>query len=156
MTYKYLCTTDISFCNCLLPILVMLRGGKPCFFTLQKRNRKATIRLIIVPIYLCVLLSVLQRVINNLLDKPKYKCGCRCVDLNGTGPCQNVCGIQYSTLDQAGSCPIPNPPEWPTLLQVPRPEYRAIEDSSESCRQSQSCLATIPFTGANETLSTSK
>ncbi|XP_020158122.1 ABC transporter A family member 8 isoform X2 [Aegilops tauschii subsp. strangulata] len=120
----------------------------------QKRNRKATIRLIIVPIYLCVLLSVLQRVINNLLDKPKYKCGCMCVDVNGTGPCQNVCGIQYSTLDQAGSCPIPNPPEWPALLQVPRPEYRAIQDSSESCRKSQSCPAAIPFTGANETLST--
>ncbi|KAI4971727.1 hypothetical protein ZWY2020_002641 [Hordeum vulgare] len=120
----------------------------------QKRNRKATIRLIIVPIYLCVLLSVLQRVINNLLDKPKYKCGCMCVDVNGTGPCQNVCGIQYSTLDQAGSCPIPNPSEWPALLQVPGPEYRAIQDSSESCRKSQSCPATIPFTGANETLST--
>uniref|UniRef100_R7W8J3 ABC transporter A family member 8 n=1 Tax=Aegilops tauschii TaxID=37682 RepID=R7W8J3_AEGTA len=97
---------------------------------------------------------VLQRVINNLLDKPKYKCGCMCVDVNGTGPCQNVCGIQYSTLDQAGSCPIPNPPEWPALLQVPRPEYRAIQDSSESCRKSQSCPAAIPFTGANETLST--
>ncbi|KAM3191966.1 hypothetical protein ACQJBY_069292 [Aegilops geniculata] len=120
----------------------------------QKRNRKATIRLIIVPIYLCVLLSVLQRVINNSLDKPKYKCGCMCVDVNGTGPCQNVCGIQYSTLDQADSCPIPNPPEWPALLQVPRPEYRAIQDSSESCRKSQSCPAAIPFTGANETLST--
>ncbi|VAI89555.1 hypothetical protein VPH35_130305 [Triticum aestivum] len=120
----------------------------------QKRNRKATIRLIIVPIYLCVLLSVLQRVINNLLDKPKYKCGCMCVDVNGTGPCQNVCGIQYSTLDQAGSCPIPNPPEWPALLQVPHLEYRATQDSSESCRKSQSCPAAIPFTGANETLST--
>ncbi|VAI77752.1 unnamed protein product [Triticum turgidum subsp. durum] len=117
-------------------------------------NRKETIRLIIVPIYLCVLLSVLQRVINNLLDKPKYKCGCMCVDVNGTGPCQNVCGIQYSTLDQAGSCPIPNPPEWPALLQVPRPEYRTIQDSSESCRKSQSCPAAIPFTGVNETLST--
>ncbi|KAM3191967.1 hypothetical protein ACQJBY_069292 [Aegilops geniculata] len=122
--------------------------------TCKKRNRKATIRLIIVPIYLCVLLSVLQRVINNSLDKPKYKCGCMCVDVNGTGPCQNVCGIQYSTLDQADSCPIPNPPEWPALLQVPRPEYRAIQDSSESCRKSQSCPAAIPFTGANETLST--
>ncbi|KAK1611123.1 hypothetical protein QYE76_034796 [Lolium multiflorum] len=129
----------------------------------QKRNRKATIRLIIVPIYLCLLLSILQRVINNLLDKPKYKCGCKCVNVNGSVPCQNVCGIQYSTLDQAGSCPIPNPPEWPVLLQVPRPEYRAIQDSSKlftglpdgSCRKSQSCPASIPFTGTNESLSTS-
>jgi hypothetical protein len=74
-----------------------------------------------------------------------------------------VCGIQYSTLDQAGSCPIPNPPEWPALLQLPRPEYRAMQESSlytgfpdASCRKSQSCAATIPFTGANETLSNSK
>ncbi|KAL6603879.1 hypothetical protein ACP70R_044240 [Stipagrostis hirtigluma subsp. patula] len=127
----------------------------------QRRNRKGTIRLIIVPIYLCVILSVLQRVINNVLDKPKFKCGCKCVDVNSTGPCQNVCGIQYSTLDQAGSCPIPNPPEWPALLQVPRPEYRAVQDSSglftglpeASCRKSQSCAVSIPFTGVNETLS---
>jgi hypothetical protein len=127
---------------------------------LQKRNRKGTIRLIIVPIYLCLLLTILQRVINSVLDKPKFRCGCKCVDVNGTGSCQNVCGIQYSTLDQAGSCPIPNPPEWPALLQLPRPEYRAMQESSlyagfpdVSCRKSQSCAATIPFTGANETLS---
>ncbi|KAF2927371.1 hypothetical protein DAI22_06g200400 [Oryza sativa Japonica Group] len=126
----------------------------------QKRNRKGTIRLIIVPIYLCLLLTILQRVINSVLDKPKFRCGCKCVDVNGTGSCQNVCGIQYSTLDQAGSCPIPNPPEWPALLQLPRPEYRAMQESSlyagfpdVSCRKSQSCAATIPFTGANETLS---
>jgi hypothetical protein len=142
----------------------VLRGVKPCFIILQKRNRKATIRLIIVPIYLCLLLSILQRVINSLLDKPKYKCGCKCVNVNGSVPCQNVCGIQFSTLDQAGSCPIPNPPEWPALLQVPIPEYRAIQDSSKLftglpdavCRKSQSCPASIPFTGANESLSTSK
>ncbi|TVT96654.1 hypothetical protein EJB05_58124 [Eragrostis curvula] len=129
----------------------------------QKRNRKGTIRLIIVPIYLCVILSVIQRVINNELDKPKYRCGCKCVDVNGTGSCQNVCGIQYSTLDQAASCPIPNPPKWPALVQVPLPEYRAVQDSSglftglsdESCRKSQTCPASVPFTGANRTLSTS-
>ncbi|KAG8075414.1 hypothetical protein GUJ93_ZPchr0006g46042 [Zizania palustris] len=127
----------------------------------QKRNRKGTIRLIMAPIYFCVILTVLERVINNILDKPKYRCGCQCVDVNGTGSCQEVCGIQYSTLDQSDSCPIPNPPEWPALLQIPRPEYRAMQDSSHlftgfpdaSCRKSQSCPASIPFTGANETLS---
>ncbi|CAM0910189.1 unnamed protein product [Alopecurus aequalis] len=125
--------------------------------------RKATIRLIIVPIFFCIILSVLQRVISNLLDKPEFKCGCKCVNVKGSVPCQNVCGIQYSTLDQAGSCPIPNPPEWPALLQVPLPEYRAIQDSSKlfpglpdaSCRKSQSCPASIPFTGANKSLSSS-
>ncbi|XP_066370730.1 ABC transporter A family member 7-like [Miscanthus floridulus] len=129
----------------------------------QKRNRKGTIRLIIVPIYLCLIISVLQRVINNFLDKPKYRCGCKCIDVNGTGPCQNMCGIQYSTLDQAPSCPIPNPPKWPSLVQVPLPEYRAVQDSSglftgfpdESCRKTQSCAVSIPFAGANRTLSNS-
>ncbi|GJN38711.1 hypothetical protein PR202_gb27778 [Eleusine coracana subsp. coracana] len=129
----------------------------------QKRNRKGTVRLILVPVYLCVILSVIQRVINNELHKPKYRCGCKCVDVNGPGSCQNVCGIQYSTLDQATSCAIPNPPKWPALVQVPLPEYRAVQDSSslftglpdESCRESQTCPASIPFTGANRTLSTS-
>ena len=141
-----------------------LRGAGPCVITLQKRNRKETIRLIIVPIYLCLIISVLQRLINNLLDKPDFKCGCLCVDVNGTGPCQNVCGIQYSTPQQAGSCPIPNPPKWPALVQVPLPEYRAVQDSSSlltglpdaSCRKTQSCPASIPFTGANRTLANSK
>jgi hypothetical protein len=136
------------------------------FLSLQKRNRKGTIRLIIVPIYLCLIISVLQRVINSFLDKPKFRCGCKCIDdANGsTAPCQNVCGIQYSTLDQAPSCPIPNPPKWPALVQVPLPEYRAVQDSSglftgfpdASCRKTQSCPASIPFAGANTTLSNSK
>ncbi|WVZ79607.1 hypothetical protein U9M48_027169 [Paspalum notatum var. saurae] len=71
--------------------------------------------------------------------------------------------FQYSTLDQAPSCPIPNPPEWPALVQVPLPGYRAVQDSSSlftglpdaSCRKTQSCPASVPFTGANRTLSNS-
>ncbi|OEL30253.1 ABC transporter A family member 8 [Dichanthelium oligosanthes] len=129
----------------------------------QKRNRRGTIRLIIVPILLCVIISILQRIINNFLDKPEFKCGCKCVDVNGIGPCQNVCGIQFSTPQQARSCPLPNPPKWPALVQVPRPEFRAVQDSSSlftglpdaSCRKTQSCPASIPFTGANRTLSNS-
>lgn len=113
------------------------------------------------PIYLCVLLAVLQTTINKQLNKPKYRCGCKCVDANGDGSCQNVCGIQYSTPDQADSCAIPSPPEWPALLQVPRPEYRAARAASgdprdlpnESCREARSCPASILFTGKNESLS---
>jgi hypothetical protein len=158
---------SISFCSCILLPTCLCEAKKvsnPCFIILQKRNGKATIRLILIPIFLCLLLSVLQRVINNLLDQPRFRCGCKCVDANGTGACQNVCGILYSTVDQARSCPIQNPTEWPALLQLPRPEYRAVHDPSSvftglpdaSCRKSESCPAIVPFTGANETVSNGK
>ena len=98
-------------------------------------------------------------VINNELNKAKYRCGC--AQVNGT----TVCGIQYSTLDQAVSCPIPSPPKWPALIQVPAPQYRASRTDfipfsdlpSESCKQTGSCPVTTLVTGNNQTfgLSTS-
>ncbi|XP_074285015.1 ABC transporter A family member 7-like [Silene latifolia] len=119
----------------------------------QKRNKRSNVCLIIFPVMLCVLLSVLQRVINNELGKEKYRCGC--AQVNGT----RVCGVQYSTLDQAISCPIPSPPKWPPLLQVPAPEFRATETDfntfpnlpNESCRRTGSCPVTILTTGKNLT-----
>lgn len=115
------------------------------------------------PIILCVLLVLIQSLINNELHKSKYKCGCTCVDKNGNGSCETVCGIQYSTLDQVDSCSVPSPFEWPVLLQVPRPEYRAVQNSfdtfaglpEKSCRDSESCPATVLFTGGNESLANS-
>ncbi|KAL6973345.1 Phospholipid-transporting ATPase abca7, variant 2 [Sarracenia purpurea var. burkii] len=97
------------------------------------------------------------------MDKPENKCGCICVDRNGNGKCDNgekVCGIEYSTLDQANSCPIPSPPEWPPLLQIPGPKYRATQTDfslftdlpEELCRNTGSCPATILFTGNNQSL----
>ncbi|KAH7857513.1 hypothetical protein Vadar_013552 [Vaccinium darrowii] len=119
--------------------------------TFQKRNRRANIRLILFPFLLCLLLVLIQNLINHLLDDAKYKCGCNS---------ENVCGIQYSTLDQASSCPIPSPPEWPPLLQIPAPEYRAVRTDfvsftdlpDQSCRNTGTCPATILFTGNNQTL----
>jgi hypothetical protein len=115
------------------------------------------------PVLICVLLLLLQTVINNELDKPKYRCGCKCIPVNGTGTCQNVCGPQYSTLDQVSTCPIASPPKWPALMQVPRPEYRAAHDTylpfadlpDSSCQLSGSCPATVLFTGSNQTLAQS-
>lgn len=59
-----------------------------------------------------------------------------------------------------GTCPLPSPPRWPALLQVPRPEYRAVRSASdsdafddlpdESCRATGSCPGTILFTGGNQ------
>ncbi|RLN32903.1 ABC transporter A family member 8-like isoform X1 [Panicum miliaceum] len=67
----------------------------------QKRNLKTNIGITFFPILICVLLIVLQNVINSELDKPKYKCGCICLETSLDGRCaRKECGIQYSTLDQ--------------------------------------------------------
>ncbi|KAI0515530.1 hypothetical protein KFK09_008195 [Dendrobium nobile] len=133
--------------------------------TLQKRNLKNNAWIISFPIIICVLLVVLQGIIDKELDKPENRCGCACVESGaGNGSCRRVCGIQYSTMDQVGFCSIPNPPRWSSLLQVPMPEYRAVRmpDSTfstawpdESCRSNGSCPATVLITGQNRTLSES-
>uniref|UniRef100_A0A1S4DEV6 ABC transporter A family member 7-like n=1 Tax=Nicotiana tabacum TaxID=4097 RepID=A0A1S4DEV6_TOBAC len=127
--------------------------------TFQKRDVKSNIRLILVPIVLCLLLVLIQNLVNKELDKPSNRCGCKCVDTNGDGKCEEVCGIEYSDLDQVGSCPIPSPPEWPPLLQIPASKYRAVQTDSisyrdlpdDSCKISGSCPATILLTGTNQT-----
>lgn len=128
--------------------------------TFQKRNIKSNLRLTVFPLFLCVLLVLIQTLVNRELDKPSNKCGCTCIDTNGDGKCEKVCGIQYSTLDQVGSCAIPSPPEWPPLLQVPAPEYRAVETNlfsyadlpNESCKRTGSCPTAILVTGNNQSL----
>ncbi|KAI4374543.1 hypothetical protein MLD38_012525 [Melastoma candidum] len=128
--------------------------------TYQKRNKKTTIRLISYPFILCLLLVLLQGLVNHELDKPSNKCGCQCVDTAGNGQCQKVCGIQYSTPDQVGTCAIPSPPEWPPLLQVPAPQYRAVMTDlfpsndlpDSSCRGTGLCPAAILCTGSNQSL----
>ncbi|XP_059641413.1 ABC transporter A family member 7-like [Cornus florida] len=128
--------------------------------TFQKRNIRTNVRLILFPFILCLLLVLIQTLINHELDKPKNRCGCTCVDKNGDGQCERVCGIEYSTLDQVDSCPIPSPPEWPPLLQIPAPQYRAVRTHfvpftdlpDESCKSTGSCPASILLTGNNQSL----
>ncbi|PNT64442.1 hypothetical protein BRADI_4g28617v3 [Brachypodium distachyon] len=131
---------------------------------LQKRNLKTNIGITVFPILICVLLVVLQNVINNELDKPKYHCGCACVETNLDGSCKKrECGIQYSTLEQVWSCAITSPPRWPALIQVPQPEFRAVKTLSQpfddlpdpSCRDSKSCPATVLITGKDRTFAES-
>ncbi|XP_068647444.1 ABC transporter A family member 7-like [Aristolochia californica] len=124
----------------------------------QKRNLRTNIRLILFPFVLCILLVIIQAVVNHDLRKAKNRCGCTCIDTNGDGSCETVCGIQYSTPDQVATCPIPNPPEWPAFLQIPLPEYRAVRADfipstdlpDESCKETQSCPATVLLTGTNQ------
>ncbi|KAG8475743.1 hypothetical protein CXB51_032538 [Gossypium anomalum] len=130
--------------------------------TFQKRNIGANIRLISFPLFFCVLFVVVQQVLDSSLDNADNRCGCICVERNANGNCQRrECGIEYSTVDQVSTCPIPDPPAWPALLQVPGPQYRAVRSDSnmaadfpnESCRITGTCPAISFFTGNNQTFS---
>lgn len=127
---------------------------------LQKRSMKTNIRLVLSPIFLCLLLVLIQMVVDNELDKPSNRCGCTCVDTDGNGQCERRCGIEYSTLDQGFSCPMPHPPAWPPLLQIPEQQFRAVRTDStsyqdlpnDSCKRTGSCPITMLITGRNQTL----
>ncbi|KAM0906093.1 hypothetical protein ACQ4PT_017043 [Festuca glaucescens] len=132
-----------------------------CF---QKRNLKTNVCITLFPILLCVLLVALQGAIDREIDKPKYRCGCACVDTAADGSCRKTeCGIQYSTLDQVASCPIPNPPRWPAVVQVPEPEFRAVRTASQlfaglpepTCQDNGSCPAAFLITGSNRSFAES-
>lgn len=128
--------------------------------TFQRRNIRTNLRLILFPLVLCLLLVLLQTIVNTELDKPSNKCGCTCIDQNGDGQCERVCGIQYSDLDQVATCSIPSPPEWPPLLQVPDSQFRAVRTDflsfgdlpNDSCRSTGSCPITVLMTGNNQSL----
>ncbi|KAF9667757.1 hypothetical protein SADUNF_Sadunf15G0056600 [Salix dunnii] len=128
--------------------------------TYQKRNFNANCRLISFPFVLCTLLIITQKLVDNQINKKSNQCGCQCIDTNGDGTCETVCGLQFSDLDQSPSCPVPSPLKWPPLLQVPAPQYRAVRSASnpstdlpdESCRQTGNCPVTILITGTNQTL----
>ncbi|KAG9459218.1 hypothetical protein H6P81_003726 [Aristolochia fimbriata] len=146
--------------------------------TFQKRNYKTNASLVMFPALLCLVIVLIQAAINSELDSPQFRCGCKCMD-NSTSTgygsreegkkyyyCQNViCGLEYSTAKQASSCPIPSPQQWPSLLQVPAPLFRAVAKVEEtnaslsglppaSCRKKQTphCPVTSLFTGMNRTL----
>nr|XP_009412921.1 PREDICTED: ABC transporter A family member 8-like [Musa acuminata subsp. malaccensis] len=129
----------------------------------QRRNIKQNIILTIYPVFLCLLIISIQSVVNNELDKPRYHCGCKCIDANGSGTCRDVCGVQFSTSIQAIACPVPRPQEWPALVQVPSAKYRAVRAASHnfrglpdgSCFKDLSCAATSLFTGQNESIAKS-
>ncbi|KAK2664000.1 hypothetical protein Ddye_002574 [Dipteronia dyeriana] len=129
--------------------------------TFQKRNVKTNIRLVSFPFILCLLLVLVQNVVNRAFNGSDNKCGCACIRRNVNGGCEEErCGLEFSDLAQAASCPINSPPEWPPMLQIPVPEFRAARTDfisfpglpNESCRSTGSCPATILFTGTNRSL----
>ncbi|XAR65459.1 Sulfate-transporting ATPase [Bertholletia excelsa] len=130
-------------------------------FTSQKRDMKGNIRLVLYPLLLCLILLLVQTLINRQYDKPSSNCGCTCIDQNGDGKCEKkICEVEYSTLDQGYTCSMPHPTEWPPLLQIPSPKYRAAKNNiisyddlpDESCKGSGSCPAIILVTGNNLSL----
>ncbi|CAL9114054.1 unnamed protein product, partial [Musa textilis] len=116
--------------------------------TFQKRNLKTNIGIVAFPIFLCAVIILIQNVVEAEMNKDRHQCGCQ----------GGVCGIQYSSPDQFDSRPISSPFEWPVLLQVPRPESRAVTSDQptpagfpdESCKVSQSWPALVIFTGGNQ------
>ncbi|KAL6559475.1 hypothetical protein OROGR_004592 [Orobanche gracilis] len=144
---------EVAYVN----ILVGGRPGRDCHKKC-KRNIKTNIRLVLFPIVLCLLLTLIQQLVNNELDKPSNRCGCTCVD-TGNGQCERRCGIEYSDLDQVSTCSIPHPPEWPPLLQLPTHQYRAVRTGfisygdlpDDSCKRTGSCPVTMLLTGNNQT-----
>ncbi|KAK7292227.1 hypothetical protein RIF29_08003 [Crotalaria pallida] len=129
--------------------------------TYQKRNMKTNLQLVMFPVILCVLLVVLQYVVDNELDKIFDNSKCKKntqgqdvdVDVDVDGK------VQYSDANLFATCAIPKPPEWPPLLQIPAPRYRAVQtdllpfpdlpDESSRGLGFVSCPVTFLFTATN-------
>lgn len=69
------------------------------------------------------------------------------------------CGFEYSDFNQVAACPIPHPPEWPPILQVPAPQYSSVcmdfppfsDFQNPFCwPASSSPMITMLFTGTNQ------
>ncbi|KAK0586456.1 hypothetical protein LWI29_007257 [Acer saccharum] len=95
------------------------------------------------------------------MDGKINTCGCTCIRKADNGDCEEEkCGFEYSSLSQASSCPIPKPPQWAPLLQIPYAEFRSAKTDSNtfpdlpdaSCRSEGTCPVTVLFTGNNATL----
>ncbi|KAK4719446.1 hypothetical protein R3W88_017784 [Solanum pinnatisectum] len=126
--------------------------------TFQKRNVKTNVRLILVPILLVLLIRSIE-ISSTAMTYKDTKCGCQCVDKNGTGKCEEVCGLEYSNSLQAPSCEVKEPYEWHPVFQLPESQFSAVKTDvitypdlpNESCRDSNSCPAIILVTGTDQT-----
>ncbi|KAG7606931.1 AAA+ ATPase domain [Arabidopsis thaliana x Arabidopsis arenosa] len=111
--------------------------------TYQRRHIWTNIRLVLVPLLLCLFLLGIQLLLDVVVNKA--------ADLT-------KCGSQDDF--SIGDCPIPNPPLLPPLLQIPEPESRAVSGGffsyndlpDKSCRKTGTCPVTILLTGNNHSL----
>lgn len=114
----------------------------------QRRSVCTNIFIVLTPVCFCLLLYILQLLINAAIDTPDSKCGCLCLrcctDVDGEKTCrdatpdnpcvgydscetydENQCGFQYSNARQASFCAVEEPSIWPAVAQVPSPGYLA-------------------------------
>nr|VDC82643.1 unnamed protein product [Brassica rapa] len=111
--------------------------------TYQRKHIWTNVRLVLVPLFLCLLLLsiqlLLEAVMNKVLDMAK-------------------CGSKDAP--NGDYCPIPNPPLLPPMLHIPEPESRAVKAGffpysdlpDLSCRKTKTCPLTMLLTGKNQSL----
>lgn len=117
-------------------IYTQTRTNSALHFQLQKRNCRTNCCIVLFPVLLCLIISVLQHFVNDQLK-----------DVN----------------KELSKPRIYIPPKYPPLLQVPKPQFRATQSDfipftdlpDESCKQANSCPATILVTGSNQTFAES-
>ncbi|CAH2043965.1 unnamed protein product [Thlaspi arvense] len=106
--------------------------------TYQRKNIWTNVRLVLVPLFLCLILLAIQLLFDSLMNSVSDKCG-------------------TNNDFQSTDCPIPNPPLLPPMLAIPQPKSRAVKANFfpyndlplESCRKTGTCPVTILFTGSN-------
>jgi len=105
------------------------------FFVIQKRNKKANIRLILFPVILCVLLYVAQYYADKYFPPTDFICpDSKTTTCKGPG---KVCSM--------AACAVPRPQESPPLLQLP----------AVLCKKKVSCPFNIIFTADNQSFAQS-
>ncbi|ESQ29594.1 hypothetical protein EUTSA_v10023276mg [Eutrema salsugineum] len=114
--------------------------------TYQRKHIWTNVRLILVPLFLCLILLAIQQVLDALTKS--------------ISNLANECKSNAANLP-GDICPIPNPPLLPPMLQVPQPQLRSVKSDflsysdlpDKSCRVTGgSCPVTILITGDKQPL----
>lgn len=113
---------------------------------MQRKHIWTNVRLILVPLFLCLILLAIQHVLDALMKGVS----------DMTGDCKSNADLS------GGMCPIPNPPMLPPMLQIPQHELRSVKTEflpykdlpDKSCRGTMggSCPVTILMTGDKQPL----
>ncbi|KAF3600455.1 hypothetical protein F2Q69_00036444 [Brassica cretica] len=114
----------------------MADHGQASFWT-QRKHIWMNVRLVLVPLFLCLLLLSIQLLIEAVMNKVS--------DM-----------AKYGSKDAPNGdyCPIPTPPLLPPMLHIPEPESRAVKAGffpysdlpDLSCRKTKTCPLTMLVT----------